>query len=66
MLDRLMEAGRELGISVFQLITPRFSHVAHHIYVSAGFIEREEYPESLMPSIPSIFAPARTYMEKKE
>ena len=66
MLDRLMEAGRELGISIFQLITPRFSYAARHIYRSAGFIEREEYPESLMPSIPSIFAPARIYMEKKE
>jgi len=66
MLDRLMEAGRELGISIFQLITPTFSHAAHHIYMSAGFKEREEYPESLMPSIPSIFAPARRYMEKKE
>jgi hypothetical protein len=34
--------------------------------MSAGFIEREEYPESMMPSIPSIFASARIYMEKKE
>lgn len=66
MLDRLMEAGRELGISIFQLITPTFSHVAHHIYTSAGFIEIEEYPESMMPSIPSMFACARIYMEKKE
>ena len=66
MLDRLMEAGRELGISIFQLITPTFSHAAQHIYMSAGFIEREEYPESMMPSIPSIFVPARIYMEKKE
>ena len=66
MLDRLMEAGRELGVSIFQLITPTFSHAARHIYRSAGFIEREEYPESLMPSIPSIFAPARIYMEKEE
>jgi hypothetical protein len=61
-----MEAGRDLGISIFQLITPTFSHTAHHIYMSAGFSEREEYPESLMPSIPSFFAPARIYMEKKE
>jgi ribosomal protein S18 acetylase RimI-like enzyme len=66
MLDRLMEAGRELGVSIFQLITPTFSQAARHIYVSAGFVEREEYPESMMPSIPPIFAPARIYMEKKD
>jgi GNAT superfamily N-acetyltransferase len=66
MLDRLMEAGRELGVSIFQLITPTFSHVAHHIYRSAGFVERDEYPESLMPSILPILVPARIYMEKKE
>lgn len=66
MLDRLMEAGRGLGVSIFQLITPTFSHAARHIYRSAEFVEREEYPESLMPSIPPIFAPARIYMEKKE
>ena len=66
MLDRLMEAGRELGISIFQLITPTFSHAAQHIYMSAGFIEREEYPESLMPPILPILVPARIYMEKEE
>ena len=66
MLDRLMEVGRNLGISIFQLITPTFSHAAHHIYRSAGFIEREEYPESLMPSILPILVPARIYMEKEE
>ncbi len=66
MLDKLMEAGRELGVSVFQLVTPTFSHAAHHIYRSAGFVEREEYPESLMPSILTILVPARIYMEKKE
>ncbi len=66
MLDRLMNAGRGLGILVFLLITPTFSHAAHHIYRSAGFKEREEYPESMMPSIPSMFAKARIYMEKKE
>jgi hypothetical protein len=66
MLKRLMEAGRALGISIFQLITPTFSYAARHIYKSAGFVEREEYLESLMPSIPPIFAPARIYMEKRE
>ncbi len=66
MLDRLMNAGRGLGILVFLLITPTFSHAAHHIYRSAGFIEREEYPESLMPPILPILVPARIYMEKEE
>ena len=66
MLGMLMEAGRGLGDSIFQLITPTFSHAAHHIYRSAGFVEREEYPENLMPSILPILVPARIYMEKKE
>jgi GNAT superfamily N-acetyltransferase len=66
MLGRLMGAGRELDVSIFQLITPTFSHAAHHLYRSAGFVERDEYPESLMPPILPILVPARIYMEKKE
>jgi len=62
MLDKLMEAGREYGFSTFRLDTPKFS-VAHHLYRSTGFTEREAYPES---EIPPMFQPYWIWMEKKE
>lgn len=62
MLNILMEAGREYGISTFQLDTPKFS-VAHHLYRSTGFIEREAYPGS---EIPPMLQPYWIWMEKKE
>ena len=62
MLNKLMEAGREYGISTFRLDTPKFS-VAYHLYRSTGFIEREAYPES---EIPPMFQPYWIWMEKKE
>jgi GNAT superfamily N-acetyltransferase len=66
LLQRLIEEGRKIGVTCFQLRTPVFSHAAHHIYKSAGFKELEEYPESLMPRQSPILQPYSIYMEKKE
>jgi len=63
MLNRLLDVGREFGCSSFRLETARFMTVAQHIYKSAGFIEREEYPES---ETPLILRPYQLFMEKKE
>ncbi len=63
---RLLEEGRKIGVTCFQLRTPVFSYAAHHIYRSAGFREVEEYPESLMPNLPLLLQPYSIYMEKKE
>jgi len=63
MLDKLLEVGREFGCSSFLLETSKFMTVAQHIYKSAGFIEREEYPES---ETPEIFRSYQIFMEKKE
>jgi GNAT superfamily N-acetyltransferase len=64
LFQRLLEEGRKIGVTCFQLSV--FSLAAHHIYRSAGFIEVEEYPESLMPSQPPLLQPYSIYMEKKE
>ena len=53
----------EYGCSSFLLETSKFMTVAQLIYKSAGFIEREEYPES---ETPTIFRPYQLFMEKKE
>jgi GNAT superfamily N-acetyltransferase len=66
LLQRLIEEGRKIGVTCFQLRTPIFSHAAHHIYKSAGFKELEEYPESLIPKQSPILKPYSIYMEKKE
>ena len=66
LFNRLIEEGRKIGVTCFQLQTPIFSLAAQHIYRSAGFREVEEYPESLMPSLPPILQPYSIYMEKKE
>ena len=63
MLNKLLEVGREFGCSSFLLETSKFMTVAQHIYKSAGFIEREEYPES---ETPKIFRSYQIFMEKKE
>ena len=63
MVNELLKAGRELGCSSFILETSNFMTVAQHIYRSAGFVEREEYPES---ETPTILRPYQMYMEKKE
>ena len=63
MLNRLLEDGREFGCSSFRLDTPKWAYAAQHIYSSAGFKEREVYPES---EIPPEFQPYWIWMEKKE
>ena len=63
MLNRLLEDGRKLGCSAFRLDTPKWAHAAQHIYRSAGFTEREAYPES---EIPPLLQPYWIWMEKKE
>ena len=62
MLEKLMEAGRELGCSTFWLRTPKFS-VAPHLYRSVGF-EETDYPESMRMN-PKI-QPYWFFMEKTE
>jgi predicted GNAT family acetyltransferase len=66
LFHRLLEEGRKNCVTCFQLRTPIFSEAAHHIYRSAGFREVEEYPESLMPNLPTLLQPYSIYMEKKE
>jgi GNAT superfamily N-acetyltransferase len=51
MLKKLLTVGREIGYSTFLLETSKFMAVAQHIYTSAGFVEREEYPASETPPI---------------
>jgi len=63
MLNKLLEAGREFGCSTFVLDTAKFMTAAQHIYRSAGFVEREEYPES---EVPATFQPYWLFMEKVE
>lgn len=63
MLNRLLEAGRELGCSTFILDSAKFMAAAHHIYRSAGFNDRGEYPES---EPPDILRKYWIYMEKIE
>jgi len=63
MLNKLLEVGRRFGCSSFLLETSKFMTVAQHIYKSAGFIEREEYPES---ETPTLFRQHQLYIEKTE
>ena len=63
LLQRVLEAGREMGLSVFRLSTPRFASAAQHLYRKNGFVEIDEYPET------EVAAPLRKlwiYMEKDE
>jgi ribosomal protein S18 acetylase RimI-like enzyme len=63
LLEQLLSAGRRFGCSTFLLDTPKFATAAQHIYRSAGFQERNEYPES---EIPATFTPYWLFMEKIE
>jgi ribosomal protein S18 acetylase RimI-like enzyme len=49
MLNKLLLVGREMGCSTFLLETSKFMVVAQHLYMSAGFVEREEYSGSETP-----------------
>jgi len=62
LLQQLLAKGKEFGFSAVYLDTGLFMKAAQHIYRSAGFIEREQYPESEVPQ------PIRRlwlYMEKR-
>jgi len=62
LLQQLLAKGKEFGFSAVYLDTALFMKAAQHIYRSAGFVEREQYPESEIPQ------PVRhlwLYMEKK-
>ena len=63
MLDKLLEAGREFGCSSILLETAQSCTAAKHLYKSAGFRERREYPES---EVPATFRPYWLFMEKTE
>jgi ribosomal protein S18 acetylase RimI-like enzyme len=63
LLEKLLDVGKELRCSSFLLETSKFMTVAQHIYTSAGFIERDEYPES---ETPPILRQYQLFMEKKE
>jgi len=62
LLQQLLAKGKEFGFSTVYLDTALFMKAAQHIYRSAGFFEREQYPESEIPQ------PVRhlwLYMEKR-
>jgi len=61
-LRHLLNKGKEFGCSRILLDTGRYNTVAQHIYRSAGFQEREKYPET---EIPPEFEPYWIYMETK-
>lgn len=63
LLNKVLEAGRDLGCSTFKLSTPKFAHAAQHLYRSAGFKEIGEYPESEAPPFAREYW---SYMEKAE
>ena len=63
MVNKLLETGRELGCKTFLLDSARFMSAAHHIYRSAGFTDRGEYPES---EPPQVLRKYWVFMEKKE
>jgi N-acetylglutamate synthase-like GNAT family acetyltransferase len=62
LLTQLLAKGKEFGFAAVYLDTGLFLKAAQHLYRSAGFIEREQYPETEVPQ------PIRhlwLYMEKK-
>ena len=66
MLNKLVEDGRKLGYSAFQLRAPKFGQAALHIYRSAGFKEIKEDSENVLPPLHRAFQPQWIDMEKKE
>jgi len=49
MLQLLLSRGKEYGFSAIYLETGSFMATAQHLYRSAGFYNREEYPETEVP-----------------
>jgi len=62
MLQEILNKGIEFGFSTILLDTGPFMKAAQHIYRSAGFHDREEYPET---EVPPEFRHVWSYMEKK-
>jgi GNAT superfamily N-acetyltransferase len=63
LLDKVLEAGRDLGCTTFRLSTPRFAQVAQHLYTTAGFTETDAYPET---EVPPPHRALFVYMERTE
>ena len=61
MLKQLLKKGKEFGFSTVRLDTGKFMDAAQYVYRSAGFQEREKYPET---EVPPQFQPFWLYMEK--
>ena len=61
MLTQLLKKGKEFGFSTIRLDTGKFMDAAHYVYRSAGFQEREIYPET---EVPPLLQPFWLYMEK--
>jgi len=61
MLNQLLKKGKEFGFSTIRLDTGKFMNAAQHVYRSAGFQEREKYPET---EVPEVFLPHWLFMEK--
>ena len=61
LLDQLLKKGKEYGFSSLRLDTGDFMAAAHQVYRSAGFQEREQYPES---EVPIFFLHHWLFMEK--
>ena len=61
MLNQLLKKGKEFGFSTVRLDTGKFMEAAQYVYRSAGFQEREKYPET---EVPLLLQPFWLYMEK--
>jgi GNAT superfamily N-acetyltransferase len=61
LLEALLAQAREMGFCTVRLDSPRFMHVAHALYRSAGFGEVDPYAES---EIPPEFWQYWVFMEK--
>ena len=61
MLEQLLKKGKEFGYLTVRLDTGKFMDAAQYVYRSAGFQEREKYPET---EVPPQFQPFWLYMEK--
>ena len=49
LVERLKEEARQMGYATVRLDSGPFMQSAHAVYRSAGFREREPYPESEVP-----------------
>ena len=61
MLAQLLKKGKEFGFLTVRLDTGKIMDAAQHVYRSAGFQEREKYPET---EVPPPLQPFWFYMDK--